>query len=267
MRRIHGRWLWLTCIAFFPNAVLIVVVAMASDSLPWPWPRTQPVLLAALMALLLGVTGWFSLGQHRLLRILVQDRERDAGYAERVAEHCDRMLACLQVTRLLATRTELPEILYGVTDAGYKLFNCEQVSILLLDSEKKDLVVRAVTGPDREEMVGTRQEVGSGIAGHVAQTGEPAVLGSSLPKERFRNLRHTSHTISSSMVVPISLREECIGVLCVSNNLPGHVYDGEDLQVIQVFADLVAVCIRHTEQAAWLRQRAEGDAIQEEWAA
>jgi signal transduction protein with GAF and PtsI domain len=56
------------------------------------------------------------------------------------------------------------------------------------------------------------------------------------------------------MVVPIILRDELVGVLNVSTRSRKTIYDENDLKTLQVFAENVGACIRHTEQASWMRQ-------------
>jgi hypothetical protein len=43
-------------------------------------------------------------------------------------------------------------------------------------------------------------------------------------------------------------------VINVASERPGTVYDDEDLRALQVFAENVGSCIRHTQQAEWMRQ-------------
>ena len=56
------------------------------------------------------------------------------------------------------------------------------------------------------------------------------------------------------MVVPIILRDELVGVLNVSSRSHKVNYDKTDLKALEVFAENVGSCIRHTEQATWMRQ-------------
>ncbi len=56
------------------------------------------------------------------------------------------------------------------------------------------------------------------------------------------------------MVVPIVLRDELVGVLNVSSQSEEVDYDEEDVRALEVFAENVGTCIRHTQQADWMRQ-------------
>jgi len=57
-----------------------------------------------------------------------------------------------------------------------------------------------------------------------------------------------------AIVVPIQVRDEMVGVINIASEKPGSTYDEEDLRALQVFAENVGSCIRHAEQAEWMRQ-------------
>ena len=163
-------------------------------------------------------------------------------------------MALLRITRLLGTSASLQETLDGITQTALDLFEAEQSSILLFSETSRDLEVRSAAGLLGPGVLGQRQDLGKGIAGQVAMTGEAVLMGPDVDPERFPGVRRSANNISASMVVPIRLREELVGVLCVSRRTPGRSYDAEDLNLVQVFAEIVAVYIRRTQQATWMRE-------------
>ncbi len=106
---------------------------------------------------------------------------------------------------------------------------------------------------DVSRALGSREAVGGGIAGSVAEAGEPRILGtadmSDLPKSK-----NEGAPLSEAMVVPILVRGELVGVLNVGTTAHNVHYDDEDLKALQVFAENAGSCIRHAEQADWMRQ-------------
>ena len=192
------------------------------------------------------------------LAILRYHREFQA--ARRVCRHASEpnkqygyLIALLRITRLLGSSAGLQETLDGITQTALNLFEAEQTSVLLFSETSRDLEVVSAAGLLGAGVVGQRQTLGQGIAGQVAMTGEPLLMGSEVDTFRFPDARKNSYNISASMVVPIRLREELVGVLCVSRRTPGRSYDAEDLNLVQVFAEVVAVYIRRTQQATWMR--------------
>ena len=163
-------------------------------------------------------------------------------------------MALLRITRLLGSSASLQETLDGITQTALDLFEAEQTSILLFNEGSRDLEVRSAAGLLGAAVLGQRQDLGKGIAGKVAMTGEPVLMGREVDHDRFPGARKNAYNISASMVVPIRLRDELVGVLCVSRRTPGRSYDPEDLNLVQVFAEVVGVYIRRTQQATWMRE-------------
>jgi GAF domain-containing protein len=59
--------------------------------------------------------------------------------------------------------------------------------------------------------------------------------------------------MNEAMVVPIKVRDELVGVLNVGSASAETSYDDEDLQSLQVFSENAGTCIRHAQQAQWMR--------------
>jgi signal transduction protein with GAF and PtsI domain len=102
--------------------------------------------------------------------------------------------------------------------------------------------------------MGARLKLGEGIAGWAAKKGQALLIGSDFDPAKYPELELRNATLASAMVVPIVLRDELVGVLNVSTRSHKTSYDNDDLRSLQVFAENVGSCIRHAEQATWMRQ-------------
>jgi len=205
--------------------------------------------------------GWPFTGIRRLAEFLFLGGVAARGFlsqggpsADRARRHYSHLIALLRITRLLGASAHLQEILDGISRTVLEIFEAEQTSILLLDERTQDLELRSAAGLLEEDLLGVRQHLGQGIAGWVAASGEPLLMGGVADEKRFSDLKKKPYSISDSMVVPIRLREELIGVLCVGRRTPGRTYDAEDLHMLQIFAEVVAICIRRTQQAMWMQE-------------
>ncbi len=103
-------------------------------------------------------------------------------------------------------------------------------------------------------MIDMRQKVGEGIAGWVAAHREPILLRDVGDCARYPDLKFNYPSLTSTMVVPILLRDEIVGVINVTSNSPDITYDDDDLRAFQVFAENAGACIRHAEHVHWLKQ-------------
>lgn len=164
----------------------------------------------------------------------------------------------LKLTRVLGGRVDFQQVLDAITFAAQQAFDCHYVTILLLDERTQELEVRSVSKDQIPPLLGRRQKMGNGVAGRVAQLNAPMILGEKIDTSAFRQYEERPNTLSASMVAPINLRDELIGVLTVNSRKPGQVYTEQNLETLQVFAGILGFFIRRYQQAEWMRQTIEG---------
>jgi len=232
-------------------ALMVLVLAVLRLSLG----HTGPTLYVLELVLTVSMVAMVALAMYRYHRAFKALERLQRRAPEPSRKQYGYFMALLRITRLLGSSAGLQDTLDGITQTALDLFEAEQTSILLFNETSRDLEVRSAAGLlGAAGVVGQRQDLGKGIAGQVAMTGEPVLMGRDVDRERFPGARKNAYNISASMVVPIRLREELVGVLCVSRRTPGRNYDPEDLNLVQVFAEVVAVYIRRTQQATWMRE-------------
>ncbi len=236
--------------------VLTVLPPILSERLAtmWPWPKPQMILIVVLSLVLLTLTGLAH--QQRYIAFLRgQFEQTQAEEIARAKKHANRMYALLNVTRILSTKSDLQGVFDGVTNTCVEGFNCHQASLMLFDNDSNELVVRSASGVSvPSTMLGSRLMLGEGIAGWAAAKRQPLIIGRDFDPSKYPGLALKNASLSSAMVVPIILRDELVGVLNVSSRSRKVNYDQDDLKALEVFAENVGSCIRHTEQASWMRQ-------------
>jgi len=236
-------------------AVVLPLVEQRLDD-PWPWQHTQRLLLLAFPFTVSAAILYLSAQRRRAAAMhaeLLRQRERDA---ERARRQSARLTALLNVSHIMGSEVSLPNVFDAVTKLCREAFACDQVSLMLVDGDTQELVVRSASGHrDPAKLLGRRQKLGEGIAGRVAADGKPVLLGPGTPDPAcFQALRRQPQPLSAAMVVPIRVRDELVGVMNVASQAATASFDDEDLQALLVFAENVGACIRHTEQAEWMRQ-------------
>ena len=142
--------------------------------------------------------------------------------------------------RVLAASLDLDTRLNRVLEQAMEILQAERGSIMLLDEERNELVVRASRGlKDSHEF---RVDMGEGIAGWVAEHGEPLVLQDVVSDNRFSG---TNPSIKSALAVPLKVDTKVIGVLNVSTTTKHRRFDFLDLEHLSSFADMAAVAIEN----------------------
>lgn len=243
------------------TVVLLTLVSLVSVLPPvfsdrfaqiWLFSKPQMLVIAGLTLTLILLVGLAH--QRRYLAVLrrqfeaIQRTER-----ERMQRQAARTYALLNMSRVMVEQNDLQTVFDSITKICVDAFACDRASLMLFDRESTSLVVRAVSGKNVPEgILGTRQPLGKGVAGFVAQRREPLILRAD-QKTSIPGLELKNRELITAMIVPVILREELVGVVNVSTRSPEINFEDDDLRALQVFAENVGAAIRHTEQAEWMR--------------
>jgi GAF domain-containing protein len=159
-----------------------------------------------------------------------------------------RLCALLDVTNLLAYDVGLESVIDRITETCAAVFNCDHVSLMLLNEHTETLAVRAVGGRLANlNALGAQQQLGDGISGWAAERREALLLAQDCAPADYPGLELNSLTISSAMIVPVVLNDELVGVININTQSTAVDYDESDLRALQMFAENVGACIRSAQ--------------------
>ncbi len=138
-------------------------------------------------------------------------------------------------------------------DLGYAI-----VSIMLLDEEENYLTIRAAKGLSQRIIETSRMEIGKGVSGSVAQSGEPLLVKDVEAEEQFAKVRsHGRYTTKSLICVPLKVGDRVIGVLNANNKSRSGPLNKFDLRILSVFAAHVSVSIERVRLYHNLERKAQ----------
>jgi PAS domain S-box-containing protein len=151
-----------------------------------------------------------------------------------VAKGHERRLNLLNTisSMLLRGTLELEGILRKSTYMVSELMEVEVTLMFLLDEENKELRLAAHEGVSEQfaQFVdGTH--IGEGVYGKVAKTGRPAIVEDTSHDFMQANSEFKKMQIRVQLVVPMILREEVHGVICVAMREGARLYERERLLV------------------------------------
>ncbi|MFN2232595.1 MAG: GAF domain-containing protein [Anaerolineales bacterium] len=155
-------------------------------------------------------------------------------------------------TALLQHLTTLEDVLTIVCTDAIELTGATGSAVLLLEDE---MWFRVKSSSGVPIPVLERLPVGDSFAGLVIEQGKPLLLND---PESEMQAYYRNHNLRTLLAVPLIVDDTIIGALDVVNK-PGGFTNG-DIQLIQLFADQVAIAIEH----ALLHQQAEKLAVIEE---
>lgn len=146
--------------------------------------------------------------------------------------------------KVLAASLDPQELVNDVVALLQKNFDFYFVQLFLLDPLNGDLVLKAGSGEVGKRLLEDhrRLERGTGIIGHVAETGVPFVSNNVNDIVFFKRHPLLPDT-QYELAVPIKIGQDVVGVLDIQDNPPRRLTNG-DLQLVTAVADQLAVALQ-----------------------
>jgi sugar diacid utilization regulator len=164
------------------------------------------------------------------------------------------------VAAALAEECDLDKIFHIVVDALSELTGADRCSLHLLDRETGLLHGKAAHAPrdiDAPVKLLVSGMPGDDFTREIVQTGRPVMVSDTLADPRpIRSAMRRWHA-RSVLGVPMVLRGEVIGILCLDNEDAPMEFTEIDQELALSFAELAATAINQVQLTAQLRQSVE----------
>jgi diguanylate cyclase (GGDEF)-like protein len=157
-----------------------------------------------------------------------------------------RIASVTEVSRELSNIDSYEALLRSVLERSAKLLMAEQGSLMLLDQETDALLVKAQMGGSGAAAARVRIPRGEGIAGRVAEKGEPFLVENVESDPRIGKKNRENYRTRSFISVPLMIGDRTIGVLNLADKTTGEVFNRDDLNLIQSFATHAAVVLERS---------------------
>ncbi len=153
----------------------------------------------------------------------------------------DIFAAISELTKTIAPIFDYKALLQTILDKSADLLKAEQGSLMLLDRETEVLLLEAKKGIGDGITEKLRIKKGEGIAGKVAEFGEPFLVEDVENDPRIKQKNRLRYKTRSFVSVPVRIEDRIIGVLNLSDKITGEAFDEDDLKLIQSFATQAAI--------------------------
>lgn len=157
-----------------------------------------------------------------------------------------------------ASQLDLDPLLELVAQKCREVLDAEGASILLLDSTGKELFFPYLANLDPEvarKLATLKFPATEGIAGEALRSGRALKVDDVASEQRFYSLidRHTGMETRAILAAPLIVNGEHLGVVEVINPLHRELFSNEDLVLLELLANSIAVAIRNTTRAEQLQ--------------
>ncbi len=185
----------------------------------------------------------------------IQDVTERRRAEQELQRRADELAALYDTTLDLATEQDLPALLQTVVDRATLLLNAPGAFFYLYDPVQRNLELKLIKGISVP--LGTRLELGEGMAGRVAQSHQPLIV------DDYHTWEHRARTYNSSpftavVEVPMLYRGELIGVLGVQEMEDAtRKFTDADARLLTLFAGQAASAVHNARLFEETRQRAQ----------
>ncbi len=128
-----------------------------------------------------------------------------------------------------------------------RLLRTEIGSLMLVDKETNTMEIVAARGLPDELVKNIHIPIGKGIAGKVAEEGEPILCENIETDTRFLKESSEKYTSKSFVSVPLKVQNRVIGVLNINNKESKQKFDEKDLRLLTILAEQSARTIENAE--------------------
>ena len=147
-----------------------------------------------------------------------------------------------EIAKNIGTVLDINKLLELILDLTAKVFGgVKTSSIILYDEETKLLNLKLYKGEKSSKNMKPIKS-GEGIAGKVFQRGEPIMIN-----DMHTNDNESIDAGSSSICVPLKVKEKCLGVLSITDKLSGEPFDKSDLDMMVTLASQIAVSLNNAK--------------------
>lgn len=168
-----------------------------------------------------------------------------------------RLKALEELSKVINSNQDLEETLNNTLDLIIKLFQVPSGSIYLFAPNQKYMEISVARGEKAEEVKKYKIELGEGIAGKVALTGQPIIVSDvkNSTDYAFHIGREINYIPENILCVPIKIKEKILGVIEIMDKPSG--FNNDDMNLLTSIANSIGMVIENINIYKLLNQNFE----------
>lgn len=171
-------------------------------------------------------------------------------------QYVKRFKVLMEINASINSAMDLEILLRTIIDIAASVMNAEASSLALREASTGELVFHIVSQDSNKNLESLRLPKGQGIAGWVAENGEPVIVPDVSKDKRFYSGVDKQSDFVTRSIVCVPMRrsgENIIGVLQVLNKKEGT-FDHQDLLLFSSLANIAAIAIENSQLYHILQQ-------------
>lgn len=152
-----------------------------------------------------------------------------------------------KVSQSIISQDYLDEILNLIVVVTAEMLNSKICSIMLLDSQRKELMVKATQSLTESFKKRPNVKVNGSLSGEAIKTKKSIIVEDVRLNKKFQQQDlAVKEKLSSVCIVPMVVKDEAIGVITVYTKQP-HIFSDEEVDILQMVANQAAVAVENTK--------------------
>ena len=170
-----------------------------------------------------------------------------------------RLQAIASVGRLTGSSLDRDELLHGILHWVEREIGVAAASILTLDAASSKLTFEAASGEKANEVKRFTLDLGEGIAGTVAATGEPLVVEDAAhdPRQQRAIAQAIDFPVTGILAVPMTRHGQVVGVLEAMNKRDGSAFTDYDVSLLTAIGQQAALSLENARLYEELQERVD----------
>ncbi len=198
------------------------------------------------MTLAPGVLTGLEDAQIRLLNLVNQLKSEEIAL--------EQLRALAATTALINSSLDLDTVLNKTMDTVIQLTGAERGYLMLRNQQTGEMEYRLARNLDRETIEQSAFTVSRSVVNRVAETGEPVVTTNAQDDPRFASQESiVSFALRSILCTPLKLKDKVTGVIYADNRVRAGLFQENELQLLNAFANQAAIAIENARLFEALR--------------
>lgn len=161
-----------------------------------------------------------------------------------------------EISSWVSSVQDIDKLLELIIETATQMMQAKASSLLLLDPKTRQLYFKVATGEKGREVKDYKIKLGQGIAGRVAEKGTPLLIQDVGRDPRWYGEISKSLGMETRSIacVPMKMNNEVIGVVQIIDKQDGSLIQKQDMQALEVFAELAALAIGNARKIEQVKQ-------------
>ena len=178
---------------------------------------------------------------------LAVEKVLQENYFRKETGHLDNLIALHRAARAMVSDKSLESILEFILDMAVATVRADGGSIMLVDKNTGDYVIRCAAGTFEDIVVGKHFKAGERVAGRAIKMKSSILVDSETKKEAWFKKMKQYEYIRSGMSVPLIIGENVLGVINLKRTHTDEEFVQREVDVVEILAADSAISLENHE--------------------